>query len=138
MKQEIIKTKIVKVEDLGNLEIGEDRPQISAKSCLVTNYKIEMIKDSTNKEIGNKLTLIVEHPDVDGKTIDISGLKYEQNGKIKQSGLWVKSDQDGKLPYKSAVANLLRFLRKKTIKDIVGEQINTILDENGYLLIKAY
>lgn len=124
----------VLLEDMG---IGEDVPQIAPKRVVIETFAIEDVKKD-DKLIGQKLVLNCKHPDVTDRSIDISSVKYAQKDKIKQSGLWVKKDKDGKLPYNSAVANLLRKLGKPTIKSLKGEQIDTVTDEGGYLCVKAY
>lgn len=134
-QEDAIKEENVELDKVG---VGEDKPQIPAKKVVIDDYKIDMVKDSQGKDIGNKLTLMVKHPDITDRNIEISGVKYEQKGKIKQSGLWVKLDNDNKLPYRSAVATMLRFLGKTQIMDLKGEQVNTVTDDGGYLQIKAY
>ena len=124
--------------ELDKCGIGEDKPQIAPKRVVIENYKIEMVKNQAGKEVGNKLTLNVKHPNVSDRNIEISGMKYEVNGKIKTSGLWVKLDEDNKLPFRSAVAHLLRFLKKPDITNLKGEQVDTVADDNGYLVVKAY
>ena len=124
--------------ELDKCGIGEDKPQIGPKRVVIEEYKIEMVKNQAGKEVGNKLNLLVKHPDVSDRQIEISGLKYEVNGKIKASGLWVKLDEDNKLPFRSAVAHLLRFLKKADIANLKGEQVDTVADDNGYLVVKAY
>ncbi len=124
--------------ELDKCGIGEDKPQVAAKKVVIEDYNIEMVKNQSGKEVGDKLTLSVKHPDIDDRKIEISGIRYEVNEKIKSSGLWVKLDEDNKLPFRSAVAHLLRFLNKSNITDLKGEQVDTVPDDNGYLVVKAY
>jgi len=129
----------IKEVPLDEVQIGEDKPQIEAKTVLVEDYELQPIKKKgTDEEIGKKLVLKVKHPDISDRQIEISGAKYEQNGKIKTSGLWVKTDNDGKLPFNSAVAHVLRFKGKTAIKQLKGEQMATSTDDAGYLCVKAY
>lgn len=131
--QKEIPTESVNVENVG---IGEDVPQIEAKRVSVLGYKIEQVQ-SKGKDIGGKLVLRIKHPDVDNE-LDISSAKYLHADKLKVSGLWVKLDKDGKIPYKSALANLLRFYNKPFIKDFINIEVDTVIDDGGYLTIKAY
>ena len=125
----------VKLEEIG---IGEDTPQVTAKKVLVMNTEIKEVQNKEGKTIGKKLTLFVKHPDIKDHNIEVSGVKYQFADKLKESGLWVNLDKDNKIPYKSAVAHMLRSLDKKSIKELVGIEIPTVADENGYLLVKAY
>ncbi|MEK6880991.1 MAG: hypothetical protein AABY22_15330 [Nanoarchaeota archaeon] len=126
------------LEEFENAKIGEDKPQIEPKEVVIVGYKIDDVKGKDGKEMGSKLNLVVEHPDVKDKKIEISGVEFLNDKKVKQSGLWMKKDNDGKIPFKSALANLLRFVKKNTIKELVGIKINTTTNDNGYLLVKAY
>ena len=126
------------LEEFENIKVGEDKPQVDPKEVVIVGYKTEDVKDKQGKDMGRKLSLLVDHPDVKNKQIEISGVEYTQNKKIKQSGLWLKKNSDGKLPFNSALANLLRFTKKGTIKELVGTKVNTTANDNGYLLIKGY
>ena len=121
---------------LDEVEIGEDTPQVEAKTVKIENYNIEKV-EKEEKHIGDKLVLSVKHPDFE-EFLEISQIKYEFGEKIKVSGLWVKLDKDSKLPYKSALAHFLRYVHRNNIKDLVGVEVNTTTNENGYLVIKAY
>jgi len=124
----------VKYEEVG---IGEDKPQIMPKKVKIEEYKISSV-EKDGKKIGDKLTLLVKHPSVTDRLIEVSQAKYQNGDKLKVSGLWIKLDSDLKLPYKSAVANMLRSLSATNIKDLVGKEVDTAADESGYLVIKAY
>ena len=128
-----IETQDVNLENVG---IGEDKPQVEAKRVLVEDYRIEDVKFGT--EESKKLVLQVKHPDIADRQIEISGAKYLSNDKLKVSGLWFKLDSENKLPYNSAIGNMLRFLKKAKVSDLKGEQVETVADERGYLVVKAY
>ena len=123
---------------LDEICIGEDKPQIEPKRVLIEDYRIEDVKTKAGKEIGKKLILVTQHPDITDRKIEVSGTKYLVGEKVKESGLWINRDSEGKIPYRSAVACMLRFLKKLTIAELKGEQVDTAIAENGYLLIKAY
>ena len=129
-----------KVEEIvvsfDNAEIGEDVPQIKPGTGKVISYRIDDIIDKTNKAIGKKLVLIVKQNNYD-KEIEISGVQYVKDKKIKTSGLWLKLDEDGKLPFNMGVSIMLRHLNITAIKDIVGKDIMTATNEGGYLVVKA-
>ena len=131
--QNEIKEESVKMDEV---IVGEDVPQVIAKKVLIEDYEIVPV-EIKSKEVGDKLVLKVKHPDVN-QTVDISSVKRQMGDKLKVTGLWCNLDKDGKIPYKSALGAMLRFLGKSTIKDLKGEQVDTVENENGYLAIKAY
>ena len=122
--------------DLLDVEVGEDKPQVEAKRVVIEDIKLEDVQFKGN-ESAKKLVLKVKHPDVPD-TIDINGARYQQGDKLKSAGLWYKLDKDNKLPYGSAIANVLRHYKKAKPAEMKGEQIETVTAENGYLLVKAY
>jgi len=125
---------------LENLEIGEDRPQIAPKTVVVEEMEIRKVefKDREGKyKESHKLVLKCKHPEVDD-VLEITSVKYQMGDKIKTSGLWIYKDNDGKLPFNSAVSKLMNFKEKKKLTDLKGDQLETTTDDAGYLIIKAY
>jgi len=127
----------MKIEELENATIGEDKPGIEAAPVKVVDYVIEDVQKD-GKNIGKKLTLHVEHPKVNDRKIEISSVKYLKNKEINSSGMWVKADDDGHLAYQTALAYMLRFFKLDTISDVKGKEMPTEVDDKGYLTIKAY
>ena len=124
-------------EEVFNVGVGEDKPQLGPKTVTVNGLKIESV-EKDGKHIGNKLVLLVNHQDA-AEEVQISGVKYlDAKEKVKNSGLWVKLDGDNKLAYHSATANLLRHYKVKALKDLKGIDVETCLDASNYLAIKAY
>jgi len=128
------KNEEVKYEEIG---IGEDKPQIVAAKVKIEEYRISSV-EKDGKKIGDKLTLLVKHPKVVDRLIEISQAMYQNGDKLKISGIWIKLDQDSKIPFKSCLANVLRNTGVGLIKDLVGKEVDTKTDDNGYLVIKAY
>lgn len=118
-----------------DVEMGEDKPQVTAKRVVIEDVKAVVVK--FEKDEAKKIVLKVRHPDMK-ELIDISAAKYESNNKIKVSGLWYKLDNEGKLSFNSAVARLIRHCGKAKVSELKGEQIETTLDDAGYLVVKAY
>jgi len=81
-----------------------------------------------------------EQPPVEAKRVivEISKVKYEKNKKLTESGLWISKDKDGKLPFLSALAHLLRFYHCNNISELKNKEIDTTADSNGYIIAKAY
>ena len=126
--------------NLQDLEIGEDKPQIAPKTVVVEELEIRKVefkdKEGKHKE-SHKLVLKCKHPEVD-EVLEITSVKYEVGDKIKTSGLWIYKDNEGKLPFNSAVSKLVLFKGKRQLADLKGEQLETTTDDGGYLIVKAY
>ena len=121
--------------NLEEIEIGKEQKQITAKTVLVTGFEIVEV-NKEGKAVGKKLVLKVKHPDMEN--MELSKVKYESHSKLKESGLWVNIDNEGKLPHNSATACLMRHVGCNTIKNFVGKELGTTTDENGYLIAKTY
>jgi hypothetical protein len=120
-----------------NVEIGKDEPQLKPTRVKIFEYEVKPVMTKEGKVIGDKLNFICKYPDKN-ESIDISGVSYLAKDKLKSTGLWLKLDNDKKIPFKSALAYLMRFYKVTSLKQLCGLEVDTVADENGYLLIKAY
>lgn len=121
-----------KIENLG---IGKEQEKLKATKITVVDYRIETVE--LEKDKAEKLVLVCRHPDTES-FLEISRIKYEANKKVKYAGSWVTLDKEGLLPYNSAVSIMLRYYNLKNIKGLLGKDLETSPDENGFLVIKAY
>ena len=117
--------------------IGTKKESLTAKDVQVETVLVEMQKDKEQRAIGEKVTLVCQYPDR-AKPIEISKVQYLKDKKIVIHGLWYKVDENGMIPYSSALAHLLRYENCKNLKEIKGKKISTTTDENGFLIAKAY
>jgi len=115
-------------KELENLGIGEDIPQLEAKRVKVLDLEEKDVKfkDKDSK----KLVLKVIHSDGQVE-MEISRVKYEKANKLKEGGLWLSKDKDGNLPFRSAVACLLRFYKLNKLSGLIGKEIDTIANDEG-------
>jgi len=124
----------MEAQEILELETGTKEP-IALKPATVD------IKDVNVKEVGEKrhkkIVCLVKHPDRN-EVIEISSIKYEKNGKLNVSGLFVNLDEDEKIRKGSPLAILMSALASKTPKEMEGKQIGTTEDERGYLCFKVY
>jgi len=120
-----------------NVGIGEKEMEgLKPEKVAICGVSIEpIVKDS--KEIGKKATLLCKHPAKE-EPIKISQVKYVKKNKIETSGLWVNLDDDKKLRKGSAIVSLMNYLQVGTLNELVGKEIQTDLDDNGYLCFKIY
>ena len=123
--------------DIKNIKIGEEQEKYNIAICTVNSADIEVVKGNDGKIVGDKLVLNCTHPDVK-ESLDMSKVKYEKGNKIAISGIWINTDKDGKIPFRSALACMLRYYKKESIKDLVGISLETAKDDNDFLVIKAY
>lgn len=89
------------------------------------------------KEVGNKLVLLCKHPDKE-ELIKISELVFVAGKTLKTSTMWINIDEDGNIQKGSIIANLLDKYQAKNVNELVGKTLQTELDENKFLAVKAY
>lgn len=118
-----------------NKKVGSELPPIGAKPVSIMSYE-EVEITSNDKVIGTKLVLRVNHPEVG--EIEISKVRYEKAKKLKESGIWLNLDKDGNIPFNSALAEFLRHYKFSSIADMKDKIIETVADEGGFLIAKAY
>lgn len=119
--------------------IGTKEPEkLKPKTVICISASIETQKKKDGKTvIGDKLVLIVEHPDQDDP-IQLSKTKYIKGDDVKESGLWYKEDEDGYIQKGSALSDTMNFYDIKSIKGFIGKELTTVADKDGYLCVKAY
>lgn len=117
-----------------NAEIGDKEKQaIKPARVKVVGIRIEDIEKAKAK----KIICVIKHPDMEDN-FDISAVQYLKGKEVKQSGLWLKFDEDNKIQKGSATANFITYLGSNTIQGIVGKDVDTVADDKGYLVFKAY
>jgi hypothetical protein len=117
--------------EFDRMEIGKEQMSLAP-----ARVKITAIEERDVDKFGKKLVLKVLHP---GRAdVEIGAARFENNGKLSTSGLWLKKDQENKLQGNSAVAYLLRFLKCLNISQLIGKEVDTVSDDKGYLVAKAY
>ena len=127
----------IKQEDIGNMEIGEERNnKLTPKLVEVITIEVVDVKNKVGENVGQKLNLKVKHPDMPTH-VDISKVKYQKANQLKESALWINQDSDGKLPFNSAIASLMRRIGIKKIDEFNGKTIDPTTDENGYIIAKG-
>jgi hypothetical protein len=118
---------------LGSIEMSSLKP---AKVKII-DAKVELVKDKLGKEVGKKVTFTAIHPDKK-ENINISSVKYEKKGSLEVSGLWFVTDAKNEIQKGSALYALLSNKGATSVKAMIGMEIDTILDERGYLCLKGY
>jgi len=121
-------------QEILNLETGEKEAEV-LKPTKVKIVKVKIV--SVGEKQNQKLVCEVKHPDRE-ENIEISAVKYERNEKLQITGLWINLDEDKKIRKNSALAFFKNFVGVKTQQELVGKELETVEDERGYLVIKAY
>jgi hypothetical protein len=135
------------IEDIFSKGIGnkEGTKSLLAKPVVVQGKKAEPVYPKGTKEedkpktkpIGHKLVLICKHPDKQ-EPIKISELIFVAGKTIKTTTIWIKADDDGNVEKGSIISYLLEKYQVPNINALEGKTLQTELDENKYLAIKAY
>ena len=114
--------------------IGNKEPEtLKAEKVKVVDIKIEPVGEKKM----DKVVFTCKHPARE-ENITISKVKYVRNDKIQVSGSWFTLDEDKKLQKGSAVVKLLNFYAVNILVDLIGKELETDVDSEGYLCLKAY
>ena len=117
-------------------EVGTKEPEI-LKPAKVKVEKVNFVEVKFGSQVREKVVCSAKHPDRE-ELIEISKVKYQKKDKLQTSGLWYKEDEDGLIQKGTALAELLNFTGSRNIKELIGKEIDTVADEEGYLCFKAY
>lgn len=129
--------KLKKMTTKEELEIG-----IGTEETITLKPLTVVIKEINVEEIGEKkakkVVCSVQHPDK-LEPVKISSVKWESGkGKLEISGLWLNKDSKGQIRKGSALAVFMQMKGAKVLGDLVMKSSETVLDEKGYLALKAY
>lgn len=118
------------------LKIGigtEEAVTLKPEKVKILSVKIEEVGEKKNK----KLVCEVKHPSSE-TPIHISAVKWETKGKLESTGLWINKDQKGLLRKGSALVVFMQKLNCKTMEELKDKEVETAVDDKGYLCFKAY
>lgn len=122
----------------GEIGIGnKETVKLSPLRIKILSYEIKMQQNKAKENVGEKVTFKCKHPEKE-EPIEVSSVIYEKDGALKTSGSWFQLDSDGKIAKNSAVAKVLQILSVGNLKATVGKELDTKLDNKGYLCLKAY
>ena len=131
-------------EDIFSKGIGnkESKQSLMPKPVVVQGNKAEAVigkvgNKNAGKEIGKKLILICKHPDRE-ELLNLSSITFITGKSVKTSTLWINLDEDGNIQKGSVIATLLNKYNSNNVSSLVGKTLETELDENKFLAIKAY
>ena len=115
-----------------------DTEKLAAEKVIIKEVKLaEKTKKDTDKIVGKILELMCKHPDKE-ELIKINKVVYIEDSVVKEPSLWYNKDKDGNVQKGSGIARLIDFVRVKTMRNLVGKEVQTSTGKSGYLCIKAY
>jgi hypothetical protein len=106
----------------------------------VTKIEVKVPVRASNEDIINytdaeKICLTVT--DRGNKIFKISDAWVDKDGEPTIKGLWFTLSEDEKLSPSSSVAQLLKYYKVNTLKELIGLRVKVYPDENNYLVIVA-
>src|SRR3990167_10248599 len=125
------------METQENLEIIGIGTKEATKLEPATVKIVKAIVEPVGDKKAKKVSCEVKHPSAN-ETIKISSVRAEKKGKLNVGGLWFNQDEDKNIRKGSLLANFLSFMNARTVKELEGKECQTVEDDSGYLVFKAY
>lgn len=124
-------------QDKLNKVIGSVEPEskLEPKPVKVVDVSTELIAYGDKQ--WDVVVFRVKHPDKN-ETFEIKKVKYEKDNKIKVVGTSLSLDKEENINKASALAHLLNYYKASTPAEMKEKEIQTSLDDRGFLCIKAY
>lgn len=119
------------------LQIGIGDKEIKKlEPSMVIIEKVKIVPVGEKKIL--KVVCSVKHPEKD-ELVEISAVKHElTKDKLKIVGLWFKTDEEDKLQKGTPLAKFISFVGADNILALIKKEVETTLDENNYIVFKAY
>ena len=127
----------METQDKLNIGIGTLEPESKLNPAVVKVVEVSTEEVNYGDKKWDAVIFTVKHPDKP-ETIQLKKMKYEKDNKIKVVGTSLAFDKEGKINKTSAMAYLLNFYKASNPLEMKGKELQTSLDEKGYLCIKAY
>jgi hypothetical protein len=120
-----------------NIGVGTEEgwQKLEAKPVKVISIDIQS-HDFNGKPV-DQLIVMAKHPDKP-EPFQIYNVSYLKGTSIKSVGFTIYYDSTGKLLKGTAPAEILRVFNLPNIASIVGKDFPTMVNQKGYLSIKAY
>ena len=107
--------------DATELKVGKEQEvkRLGEGQVLVVGMReTEVVVNKAKKK---QLRLICDHAE-SKQPIELNKVKLLRDKVVKTEGLWISTDEEGLLSYNSALANLLRFYKVQTPKELVEKE----------------
>jgi len=117
-----------------NLEIGtEEATKLKAEKVKIEKVEIKLVGAKRLP----KLICFCKHSASD-TPIEISAVRYVEKGKLETRGLFLTKDNKGFIKKGSALAIFIQSQDCKSAGKLVGKTVDTVQDDNGFLVFKIY
>jgi len=126
----------MEAQDKLEKKVGTKEPE-RLKPAKVKIVEVGLEEVKFGSRVNEKVNLTVKHPDKD-ETIIISKAKVLSKDKVKTSGLWYNLDDDEKIQKGTTLAEILAFAKVETPAQLKDKDFDTVLDDDGFLVLKAY
>lgn len=117
------------ITQIGNKEMETLKPQ----RVEIREVRVDIVGEKNNK----KVVFFCKHPDKN-ELVRISAVKYNNKDKLVVAGTWYNLDSEDLIRKGSALANFMENLGAKNLIETKGKEVDTTVDEKGYLCFKAY
>ena len=119
-----------------NKAISNEEPE---KKEALEPKKVKIVKiEFRDTKKGKIVNCEIKHPDKE-ENIHLSSVAFLKDKKVINSGLWYSLDSKGEGIQKlSSLAIFMNKIGAKTLGEIQGKEVETELDEGGWLCFKAY
>jgi len=117
--------------EIGTIEM--EKKTLEPKKVKIVDVKVISVGEKKSK----KVNCMVEHEDYKDGTISLSSVSYLKDKKVVNSGLWFNLDSQENIQKGSALSVFLSKVGVKTLKELIGKEVDTELEGN-YLCFKAY
>lgn len=141
---EKIKYKEVKMEETQNdlyAKIGtEEIEKLKPKQVRIEEAEVKPIETKKGKKakiVAKIVKCRCKHPDREER-IEISSVRVERNGKLEEAALWVNKDSKGMIQKGCPLALFLQRVGATNINELTGKEVETMIDDKGYLCFKGY
>ena len=124
-------------KDLMKIGIGnKDSTNLKDAVCKVLSVEIQLVGEGS--KANHKVVFELKHPNKE-ESIRVSSIKHEsKQGKLVCVGAWYSLDEDKLINKNSALASCLRKYNSNNVEEMINKDVETVLGEDGYLVIKAY
>ncbi len=140
-KQVELKTAEESQEDLLDKKVGTLEPEkLKPGKVVVKDISIQQqMKKGTDKPVGKLAMFMCKHSDKE-ELIKLTKVLWRKDEKesVKESGLWYNEDKIKDIQKGSPLAVLMNYNNVSTLKELENKELETELNEAGYLCFKAY
>ena len=119
-----------------NTPIGtkdQEKKKLDPAKVKIVKVRVELVEKAKR----NKAIFTCKYPDRE-ETLDISAVSFLDGKNVKTVGTWINLDEEDKLQKGTGLTVFIAKLGANNLSECEGKEIETELDDSGYLVFKAY